>query len=76
MKIAINFIAGNDTDKKRVMHLKSDNIEIIINDKADEVREETSQSLLSSYQTGLKSKKKVMKMKSNDFTFDCIHLLY
>lgn len=40
------------------MHLKSDNIEIIINDKADEVREETSQSLLSSYQTGLKSKKK------------------
>ena len=48
----------------------------MINDKADEVREETSQSLLSSYQTGLKSKKKVMKMKSNDFTFDCIHLLY
>ena len=74
--IEINFISSKDNDEEHVIHSKNDNIEIIINDKADEVREETSQSLLSSYQTGLKSKKKVMKMKSNDFTFDCIHLLY
>ena len=35
------------------MHSKSDNIEIMINDKADEVVEEILQSLLSRYQIGL-----------------------
>ena len=35
------------------MHSKSDNIEILINDKADEVIEEIFQSLLSRYQIGL-----------------------
>ena len=36
-----------------MMHSKSDNIEIMINDKADEVVEEILQSLLSRYQIGL-----------------------
>ena len=35
------------------MDSKSDNIEIMINDKADEVVEEILQSLLSRYQIGL-----------------------
>ena len=37
-----------------VMHSKSDKIEIIINDKADEVTEELFQSFLSRYHIGWK----------------------
>ena len=35
------------------MHLKSDNIEIIINDEADEVMKELFDSLKNSYQNNL-----------------------
>ena len=37
------------------MHSKIDNIEIMINDKPEEVIEELFQSLLSIYQIGLKT---------------------
>ena len=38
LTIAINFTSSkNDTDQEQVMHSKSDNIEIMINDEADEV---------------------------------------
>ena len=52
------------------MHTKSDNIEIMINDKADEVIEELLQSLLFRYQIELEA-----SMKGSDFIFDCVHLL-
>ena len=39
--IAKNFISWIDNDEYRVMHSKSDNIEIMINDEADEVIKET-----------------------------------
>ena len=50
--IAINSVSEffKDNDGQRVMHSKSDNIEIKINDKRDEVIEKIFQSLLSSYQ--------------------------
>ena len=50
--IAINSVSEffKDNDGQRVMHSKSDNIEIKINDKRDEVIEKNFQSLLSSYQ--------------------------
>ena len=51
--------------------MKSDNIEVMINDKADEVTEELFQSLLSRYQIGLET-----SVKGSEFAFDCIHLLY
>ena len=35
--MANNFISPIDNDEERVMHSKSDNIEIMINDEADEV---------------------------------------
>ena len=53
------------------MHSKSDNIEIIINDKADEIIEKRFQILLSRYQIGLET-----SMKGSDFIFDCVHLVY
>ena len=37
LTIANNFISALDNDEERVMHSKSDNIEIMINDEADKV---------------------------------------
>ena len=48
------------------MHSKNDNIEIMIDDKGDEVF-----SLLNRYQIGFET-----SMRSIDFIFDYVHLLY
>ena len=40
LTIAIIFISSKDNDEACVTHSKSDNIEIMINDKADKVIEE------------------------------------
>ena len=37
LTIANNFISSLDNNEERVMHSKSDNIEIIINDEANKV---------------------------------------
>ena len=37
LTIAIDFISSKDKDEERVMHSKSDNEEIKINDKADKL---------------------------------------
>ena len=37
LTIANNFIFSIDNDEERAMHSKSDNVESIINDEADEV---------------------------------------
>ena len=39
LTITVNFISSKDNDKERDMHSKSDNIKIMMNDKADEVIE-------------------------------------
>ena len=54
-------LSSKDNDKECVMHSR-DNIDIMINDKTDEVIEELFQSLLPRYQTGLKT-----SMKGSDF---------
>ena len=53
------------------MHSKSDNIEIMTNDKANEVIKELFESLLSRYQIDLEA-----TMESSDFILDCVNLLY
>ena len=70
LTIAINFISSKDTDEERVMHLESDNIEIMIYNKAKEVIQELLKSLFSRYQTGLEE-----LMKCSDFIFECIIIL-
>ena len=52
------------------MHSKSDNIEIMINDEADEVMKNLFDSLKSGCQNNLES------MKGSEFVFDYVHLLY
>ena len=64
LAIAIKFISSEDNGEKRAMHSKSDNIEIMNNDKADEITEERFQSLLSRYQIVLET-----SMKGGDFVF-------
>ena len=52
------------------MHSKSDNIEIMISDEADEVIKELFDSLKNRYQNNLES------MKGSKFVFDYVQLLY
>ena len=52
------------------MHSKGDNIEIMINDKADEVIEVLFESLFNRYQIGLET-----SIRGSDFIFDCVYLL-
>ena len=52
------------------MNSKSDNIEVIINDKADEVIKELFDSLKNRYQNNLES------MKGSEFIFDYVQLWY
>ena len=53
------------------MNPKSDNIEIKINYKADEVIEKLFKSLLNRYQDYLET-----SMRVCDFIFDCVHLAF
>ena len=52
------------------MNYKSDNIEIMINDEADEVIKELFDSLKNRYQSNLES------VKDIEFVLDYVHLLY
>ena len=53
LKIANNVISSIDNDEEHLMHSKSDNIEIMINDEADEVKKELFDSLKKRYQNNL-----------------------
>ena len=53
------------------MHLKSDSIEIVINDKANKVIKKLFESLLNRYKTGLET-----SISGSNFIFDCVRLLY
>ena len=70
LTIASNFISSIDNDEERVMHSKSDNIEIMINDEIDEVIEGLIKSLKNRYQNNLES------IKGSEFVFHYVHLLY
>ena len=58
------FISSLDNYEKRVMHSKSGNTEIMMNDEANKVIKELFDSLKNIYQTNLES------MKSSEFVFD------
>ena len=66
---AIKFISSKDNDEDRVMQSKSDNIENIVKDKADEVMEQLF-SVLLRQQIGLET-----SIKGGEFVFDCVNLL-
>ena len=68
----INFTSLKpDSDETRIMHMKSDNTEIMIGSDTNEVIKELFKSFLQRSQEGLQE-----KMKGSEFEFDGIHLLY
>ena len=71
LTLVINVMSSKDTHEERLMHLKNENIENMINDKADEVIGEIFQSLISRYKIGLET-----AMKGSSFIFYHVHLLY
>ena len=72
LTIKVNFISyEDDNDKEREIHSKSDNIEIMMNDEADEVIEEPFESLLIRYQNILEA-----SIRGSDFILDYVQLLY
>ena len=71
LTIVIKFISSKDSNETRIMHCKSDNIEIIMVSKTDEIIEELFESLLKRSQEGLEE-----SMKENEFIFDSTHILY
>ena len=70
LTIANNYVSSIDNNEEHVIHSKSHNIEIMINDDADEVMKELSGSLKSRYQNNLES------MQGSEFVFDYVNLLY
>ena len=53
------------------MHTKSDNIEIIMGSKTDDIIDELLKPFLQKYQEGLEKSK-----RGNEFIFDSVYLLY
>ena len=72
LKAEINFISLKPgSDEIRIMHTKSDNIEITIVDDNDDIIEELFKSLLQKYEENLQN-----KMRGSEFEFDGVNFLY
>ena len=67
----INFISSKDSNETQIMHSESDNIEIMMGSKTDEIIEELLESLLQRYQEGLEK-----SIKGSEFIFDSVDVLY
>ena len=67
----INVISSKDVEETRTMSTKSDNVEIVMGNKTNDITKELRESLLQRYQTGLEE-----KMKRSSFVRDSFDLLY
>ena len=68
----INFISLKPgSDETRIMHTRSDNIEIMIGDDNDGIIEELFKSFRQIYEENLQN-----KMRGSDFEFDGVNFLY
>ena len=68
--MSINLISSKDSDETRNMHTKSDNIEIMMVNEADDIIDELFKSLLQKYQEGLEE-----LMRGSEFIRDIVELL-
>ena len=71
LTMAINFISSKDLNETRTMHTKSNNVEIMIGSKTDEIIEDLFVSFLQKYQEGLEG-----SMRGSDFAYDNVDSLY
>ena len=67
----INFIFSKDSNETRIMHSKSDNIEIMMGSETDEIIEEVFESFLQRYQEELEE-----SMKGSELIFNSFDVLY
>ena len=67
----IKFISSKDFNETSIMHTKSDNIELMMGSKTDNIIDELFKSLLQKYQEGLEE-----SMRGSKFVFDSVDLLY
>ena len=68
----INFISLKPgSDETRIMHTRSDNIEIMVGDDNDDVTEELFNSFLQKYEENLQN-----KMRGLELEFDGVNFLY
>ena len=70
LKIANNFIFSLDNDEECVIYSKIDTIETMINDEADEIKEDPFELRKNRYQINLEL------MRGSEFVFDYVHLMY
>ena len=66
----INFISSRDFNETRIMHTKSDNIEIMMASETNDIIIELIDSLLQKYQEGLRV------MRGSEFIPNSVDLLY
>ena len=71
LTVPINFISSKESDETRNLHTKSNNIEIMMGNEADEIIGKSFWSLLQSYQKDFEE-----SVRGSEFNFDSVDLLY
>ena len=71
LTMAINFISSKGFDETRTMHTKSNNVEIMIGSKTDEIMEDLFESFLQKYQEGLEE-----SVRGSGIVYDSVDVLY
>lgn len=69
--MAMNLISSKDANEEHSLHLKSDDIEVMMSGDPEEIIEEFFESLLSKYQIGLE-----IQLIDIDFIFHCGNLMH
>ena len=71
LTMAINFISSKVSDEIRIMHTKSNNVEIMIGSETDEIIKTLFESFLQKYQEGLEE-----SMRGSECAYDSVDALY
>ena len=67
----INFVSSLDSNELRILHTKSDNMEIMIGTETNDIINEHFKSFSKRHQEKLET-----KMKGSNFVFESVDLLY
>ena len=71
LTIEINSVSSKDSDKIRITHTKSDNIDILMGSETNNIIKEVFKSIIQKYQEGLEQ-----SIRESEFIFESVNLLY
>ena len=71
LTMTINFISSKDFDETQTIHIKSNNVEIMIGSETDETIKDLFESFLQKYQEGLEG-----SMRGSEFVYDSVDVLH